>query len=69
MASKKTIRKQKRDRQLRNRRSQRRSRRTLLALVLVGALIVIASALIFGTGGDRNGDLVWSPAHGHWHRR
>lgn len=40
----------------------------ILAIIVLGVLVVLATALIFGTG-RRNSDdsRVWSAAHGHWH--
>lgn len=70
MSTKKAVRKQKAERALEPRRSRRRSALTLLVFVLVAAFAVLAAALIFGPG-DRSssGDLIWSPEHGHYHRR
>lgn len=70
MSSKKTVRKQQAEHQKERQGRQRRSTLTLAALVLVAALVVLAVALFVGPRrGDRADDLIWSPAHGHWHRR
>ncbi len=52
------------------RQHRRRQGPLILAVVVLGVLLVLATALIFGTGGrDSDDSLVWSAAHGHWHRR
>ncbi len=70
MSTKKTARARQSER---NKERQGRGRRgpLTLAVLIVGALLlVLATALIFGTGGrDPDDSLVWSAAHGHWHRR
>ena len=49
---------------------RRRQGPLILAVVVLGVLLVLATALIFGTGGrDSDDSRVWSAAHGHWHRR
>ena len=56
----------------RKKESQERRRQgpLILAVVVLGVLLVLATALIFGTGGrDSDDSRVWSAAHGHWHRR
>ena len=56
----------------REKESQERRRQgpLILAVVVLGVLLVLATALIFGTGGrDSDDSRVWSAAHGHWHRR
>ena len=49
---------------------RRRQGPLILAIIVLGVLVVLATALIFGTG-RRNSDdsRVWSAAHGHWHSR
>ena len=49
---------------------RRRQGPLILAMIVLGVLLVLATALIFRTG-DRDSDdsRVWSAAHGHWHRR
>ncbi len=70
MSTKKAFRKQRAQHEQERRASRHRSGRTLVVLALVGALIALAAALISGPGtADRNAGLVWSPEHGHWHRR
>ncbi len=49
----------------REKERQDRRRRGSLTLAL---FVVLATALIFG-GRDADDSLVWSAAHGHWHRR
>ncbi len=49
---------------------RRRQGPLILAVVVLGVLLVLATALIFGTGGrDSDDSRVWSAAHGHWHSR
>ena len=48
----------------------RRGALTLAVLVVGALLLVLATTLIFGTGGrDPDDGRVWSAAHGHWHGR
>ena len=70
MSTKKTAR-ARRDEREKERQGRRRRGRLTLAVFIVGALLVVlATALIFGTGAsDPDDNLVWSAAHGHWHRR
>ncbi len=56
----------------RKQESQERRRQgpLILAVVVLGVLLVLATALIFGTGSrDSNDSRVWSATHGHWHSR
>ncbi len=56
----------------REKESQNRRRQgpLILAMLVLGVLVVLATVLIFGTGGrDPDDSRVWSAAHGHWHRR
>ncbi|MGH7700415.1 MAG: hypothetical protein ACREMJ_07870 [Gemmatimonadales bacterium] len=70
MSTKKAVRKRRGERDREKRGSRRRGTLNLLLLVLVAALIVLATALILGPGNQNPaGDQVWSPEHGHWHRR
>ena len=49
---------------------RRRQGPLILAVVVLGVLLVLATALIFGTGSrDSDDSRVWSAAHGHWHSR
>ncbi|MCH8144423.1 MAG: hypothetical protein IIA55_06870 [Gemmatimonadetes bacterium] len=49
---------------------RRRQGPLILAMVVLGVLVVLATVLIFGTGGrDSDDSRVWSAAHGHWHGR
>ncbi len=70
MSTKKVARAQRNKRE-KERQDHRRRGSLTLAVFIVGALLVVlATALIFGTGGrDADDSLVWSAAHGHWHRR
>ncbi len=70
MSTKKTAR-ARRDKREKERQGRRRRAQLTLAVFIVGALLVVlATALIFGTGGsDPDDSLVWSAAHGPWHRR
>ncbi len=70
MSTKKTAR-ARRDEREKERQGRRRRGRLTLAVFIVGVLLVVlATALIFGTGGrDADDSRVWSAAHGHWHRR
>ena len=62
------VRRDKREKESQDRR--RRGSLTLALFVVLALLVVLATALIFGTGGsDADDSLVWSAAHGHWHRR
>ena len=52
------------------RQDNRRRGKLAVAVLVLGALLVIAIALIFRTGSrDRDDGRVWSAAHGHWHSR
>jgi len=56
----------------RDKESQARRRQgpLILAMLVLGVLVVLATVLIFGTEGrDSDDSRVWSAAHGHWHRR
>ena len=69
MSTKKVARTRRAEREKERRDRRRRGLLTLVVLV-VGALVVLATALIFGTGGrDPDESRVWSAAHGHWHNR
>ena len=69
MSTKKAARTRRAERE-NERQDRRRQGPLILAMLVLGALIVLATALIFGTR-DRDPDdsRVWSAAHGHWHRR
>lgn len=70
MSSKKAARKQRTTSERERQRSRRRSVWVLMTLVVVAVLLVLATAMIFGARGvGSDDDLVWSPEHGHWHRR
>jgi hypothetical protein len=47
-------------------RQRRRGMRRLLVLIGAGALIILGAVLLFRGDSD---DMVWSPAHGHYHPR
>ncbi len=69
MSTKKVARTQRAERK---KESQHRRRQgpLILAMIVLGVLVVLATALIFGTGGrDSDDSRVWSADHGHWHRR
>ena len=70
MSTKKVARAQRNKRE-KERQDHRRRGSLTLAVFIVGALLVVlATALIFGTGGrDSDDSRVWSAAHGHWHSR
>ncbi len=49
---------------------RRRQGPLILAMIVLGVLVVLATALIVGTSGrDSDDSRVWSAAHGHWHGR
>ena len=69
MSTKKAARTRRAERE-KERQDRRRQGPLILAMLVLGALLVLATALIFGTEGrDSDDSLVWSAAHGHWHRR
>ncbi len=69
MSTKKAARTRRAERE-KERQDRRRQGPLILAMLVLGALVVLATALIFGTGGrDSDDSLVWSAAHGHWHGR
>ncbi len=69
MSTKKAARTRRAERE-KERRDRRRRGLLTLAVLVAGALVVLATALIFGTGGrDPDEGRVWSAAHGHWHSR
>ena len=69
MSTKKTARTRRAERE-KERQARRRQGPLILAMLVLGALLVLAIALIFGTGGrDSDDSRVWSAAHGHWHGR
>jgi len=69
MSTKKAARTRRAERE-KEKQDRRRQGPLILAMLVLGALLVLATVLIFGTG-DRDPDnsRVWSAAHGHWHRR
>ena len=70
MSTKKAARTQRAEREKARQDRRRRDMLTIAVLVVGGLLIVLATALIFGTGGrDPDDSRVWSAAHGHWHSR
>lgn len=69
MSTKKMARTRQAERKKERQDSRRRGKLAVAVLVL-GALLVIATALIFRAGNrDRDDGRVWSAAHGHWHDR
>ena len=69
MSTKKATRTRRAERE-KEKQHRRRQGPLILAIIVLGVLVVLATALIFGTG-RRNSDdsRVWSAAHGHWHSR
>ena len=69
MSTKKTARTRRAERE-KERQDRRRQGPLIFAMLVLGALVVLATALILGTGGrDSDDSRVWSAAHGHWHGR
>ncbi len=70
MSTKKAARTRQAEREKERRGRGRRGSLTLALLVVGALLLVLATVLIFGTGGrDADDGRVWSEAHGHWHSR
>ncbi len=69
MSTKKAARTRRAERE-KERQDRRRQLPLILAMIVLGVLLVLATGLIFGTGGrDSDDSRVWSAAHGHWHSR
>lgn len=69
MSTKKAARAQRAERE-KEELHRRRQGPLILAMVVLGVLVVLATVLILGTDGrDSDVSRVWSAAHGHWHSR
>lgn len=69
MSTKKAARTRRAERE-QEKQHRRRQGPLILAMVVLGVLVVLATVLIFGTDGrDSDDSRVWSAAHGHWHGR
>ena len=69
MSTKKMARTRRAERK-KERQDNRRQGKLTVAVLVLGVLLVIATALIFRSGSrDRDDGRVWSAAHGHWHDR